>query len=228
MRVVVTYQSVYQFISVCRDWIRTIIHPTVRLNWMPTVVPLYKRKQRRNCAAAGITSPTASTSRYSTACCSPVPFSPNRGPGACFPFSPTGSPAGGGLEATCCLLCRKDIRYYQETLTCGHIYHSDCYWRWIRARSNLPEEKSICPRCGFLQTPADSDGSSSPFWKVGPVKGTDRTMSEQRRRKNSTSSSSSSSSSGSDSQSGRHRFLCRSTSSGSDSSSDTASDIFFL
>lgn len=49
-----------------------------------------------------------------------------------------------------CSLCRQEVRYFPETLTCGHQFHTDCYWRWIRVRSNRPEEKSICPKCAFL------------------------------------------------------------------------------
>ena len=177
---------------------------------MPTVVPLYKRKQRRS-AAAGVT--PASTS-YSTATCSPLPpdfhgagrpNDPNSG--ACSPLSKIGSSSsarGKPQHHDHCFLCRKDIRYYQETLTCGHVYHSDCYWRWIRVRSNLPEEKSICPRCGFLPSPPPS--LTSPFADMAGLRGSR----DRRQRKYSSSSDSSLSSSG------------------SSSSSSSDSDVFFL
>lgn len=186
---------------------------------MPTVVPLYKRKQRRS-AAAGVSSPTPASTSYSTATCSPVPshFHGAGRPhdprsGACSPLSQTGSSATGSNRQPTdpCLLCCKSIRYFPERLTCGHSYHSDCYWRWIRVRSNLPEEKSICPRCGFLPSPPASPTSpTSPFADimhgVSPKDG-------RRQRKYSSSSDSSLSSS-----SGSSTF----------SSSDSVSDVFFL
>ena len=56
-----------------------------------------------------------------------------------------------GQSKNTCHLCKKSIRYFAETLSCGHSFHADCYLFWLRVRTNVPEEKSLCPRCGFLE-----------------------------------------------------------------------------
>ena len=66
-----------------------------------------------------------------------------------------------GQSKNTCYLCKKSIRYFAEQLSCGHQYHADCYLFWLRVRTNVPEEKSICPRCGFLE-PVRSTKASKP------------------------------------------------------------------
>lgn len=116
---------------------------------------------------------------------------------------------GGSSAIRGCSLCRKQVRYFAETLTCGHQFHADCYWRWIRVRSNRPEEKSICPKCAFLTVAStnnmDADKNTSSL--LSGVKGSSgRNM---RRRLSTSSDSDSVSSSGS-------------------SGCSTDSDLFFL
>ena len=82
-----------------------------------------------------------------------------------------------------CYLCKKSIRYFTEQLSCGHLFHAECYWFWISVRTNVPEERSICPKCGFLEP-------------VRPAVATKARHSGRSKRKESTSSTSSSSSSG--------------------------------
>jgi hypothetical protein len=188
---------------------------------MPTVVPIYKRAQRRTGSTPSPTAastPTSGRSPHESVCSSGVH----------------------GLPEASCYICRKDIKYYQEELTCGHKYHADCYWRWIRVRSNLPEEKSICPRCGFLETPVKSKKTSGRIASRTSMMMPSRVG---RVRKASTSSDSSTSSSGSSettstgssSDSEAESVTSKSSSSTSVSTSTTSSkssgqmiDLFFL
>lgn len=163
---------------------------------MPTAAVLYKRTQRR------LRVPTAPpTSTASTPSCS----------------SPTSTCSSSSSVSGCaknCFICKKDIKYFKETLSCRHDFHADCYWRWIVIRSNIPEEKSICPRCGFLDH-------------------VDKRRSGLRLRKTSTTTSSSSSS-GDDDSSEETDSSSTSTSSSSSLSSSSSNrrrrridDLFF-
>ncbi|KAI1286479.1 hypothetical protein HDE_10901 [Halotydeus destructor] len=56
------------------------------------------------------------------------------------------------IEATyhCCTICTKDIRYFEDTLVCGHHFHGDCLWRWLKKHAHTPKAKDECPLCGPL------------------------------------------------------------------------------
>ena len=49
-----------------------------------------------------------------------------------------------------CRLCRQPIAYFQETLACGHSYHGDCLFRWLKKHVTCPTVKNVCPKCGLL------------------------------------------------------------------------------
>lgn len=206
---------------------------------MPTVVPLYKRSVRR-CAAAGVKSPASTTRTTANSTPEPSDWSHGAGHRHRHPGSQTGAPSpsqpqscfrqdsssssgsdcsecsdcestdGSSGYSSRCFLCRKDIRYFPETLTCGHVFHSDCYWRWIRVRSNRPEEKSICPSCGFLTIPSTRKSMDRAILADVTVTSGRKTSKcgHQRRRMSSSSDSDSMSS--------------------SSSSCSSDSDIFFL
>ena len=49
-----------------------------------------------------------------------------------------------------CGLCHTRITYFQEQLTCGHLYHGDCLFRWLKKHVTRPMVKNVCPTCGLL------------------------------------------------------------------------------
>jgi len=130
-----------------------------------------------------------------------------------------------------CDLCRKPIAYFQETLACGHAYHGDCLFRWLKKHVTCPNVKNVCPRCGLLppnarpvkdvvaakkdrrprsdSSASEASSASSSSSRSSRVTVVSATKSGHRPRKTSTStetSSSSDSDSGSDSE---HRVSAR-------------------
>lgn len=157
------------------------------------IVPLCKRAQRRSPQTSPSSTHATNTPRLTSAANSVVV-----------------------TDDSCCLICRKDIKYFADVLICGHQYHADCYWKWISFRSNLPSEKSICPRCGFLDVQTDKK----------MLFGDKKIKKVVRMRKRSTSSSSS------DSDSSMASSSTSSSTSSSSSSSSCSSkqdmDFFFI
>jgi len=125
-----------------------------------------------------------------------------------------------------CALCRQPIAYFQETLACGHAYHGDCLFRWLKKHVTCPKVKNVCPCCGLL-----------PPGGV-PIKDVTKKSSDRghgrRPRSDSSASEASSASSGSNrssrvtvvsaSKPSRHRQTSTSTEISS-SSSDSDSDL---
>jgi hypothetical protein len=58
-----------------------------------------------------------------------------------------------------CAICTKNIQYFDEVLGCGHHFHADCVWRWLKSHTTHPKEKNVCPKCGLLPASGRLAGS---------------------------------------------------------------------
>lgn len=58
-----------------------------------------------------------------------------------------------------CALCDKPIAYFRESLPCGHTFHGDCLFRWLKRNVTQPKVKNVCPWCGLLSASGEESRS---------------------------------------------------------------------